>query len=74
MNPVHVSVVVPMFNEEESVPLLTEAVRSSLEGLAQTWELVFVDDGSTDRTASVVQSEAAGDPRIRLIQLARNRG
>jgi glycosyltransferase involved in cell wall biosynthesis len=66
------SVVVPLFNEEENVALLVAAVRDALSA-DPSWELVLVDDGSTDRTAAV--AEAAGsDPRVRTVRLARNYG
>jgi glycosyltransferase involved in cell wall biosynthesis len=68
----HLSVVVPLFNEEENVPLLVGAVRDALGG-GPSWELLLVDDGSSDRTADL--AEAAGsDPRIRTVRLARNYG
>ena len=66
------SVVVPLFNEEENVALLVAAVRDALSA-DPSWELVLVDDGSSDRTAAV--AEAAGnDPRVRTVRLARNYG
>jgi glycosyltransferase involved in cell wall biosynthesis len=68
-----VSIVVPLFNEEESVPLLVERVREALAD-GPSWELVLVDDGSRDATASVAAAHAAADPRVRLIRLARNYG
>lgn len=67
------SVVVPLYNEEESVRPLVEAVRDAL-GEAPPWELVLVDDGSRDRTAQVAAELAQADERIRLVQLARNYG
>jgi len=67
------SVVVPLYNEEESVGALVEAVRVALGGHG-SWELVLVDDGSRDGTAAVAHSLAAADGRIRLMQLARNYG
>jgi glycosyltransferase involved in cell wall biosynthesis len=67
------SIVVPLYNEEDSARPLVEAVRSALpEGV--TWELVLVDDGSTDRTAAVVGTLAAEESRLRLLRLARNYG
>jgi glycosyltransferase involved in cell wall biosynthesis len=68
-----VSVVVPVFNEADNVEPLVHAVRSAL-GAGDSWELVFVDDGSSDATADVVATHAVKDPRIRLIRLARNYG
>jgi glycosyltransferase involved in cell wall biosynthesis len=67
------SVVVPLFNEEESVGRLVEAVRGAL-GPATDWELLLVDDGSRDATV-VRAGEAIGtDRRIRVLRLARNYG
>ncbi len=68
-----ISVVVPLYNEQEAVGPLVEAVRSAL-GAAPSWELVLVDDGSVDGTVAVAQSLSAADPHVRLIRLARNYG
>jgi glycosyltransferase involved in cell wall biosynthesis len=68
-----VSVLVPLLNEEESVSHLVDAVRDALAGLAG-WELILVDDGSTDRTRDIVALIAGDDPRVRMVALARNYG
>jgi glycosyltransferase involved in cell wall biosynthesis len=70
---VDLSVVVPLFNEEDSVEPLVAAVREAL-GDAATWELILVDDGSSDRTVPRAKSASAADPRIRVVSLARNYG
>lgn len=70
---IYLSVVVPLFNEEESVPHLIEAVRDALDD-RYMWELVLVDDGSWDGTAELVESAAQVDTRIRPVRLARNYG
>ncbi|HEV8356820.1 MAG TPA: glycosyltransferase family 2 protein [Gemmatimonadales bacterium] len=68
-----VTIVVPVLNEEPNVAPLVEGVREALrEG--PTWELLFVDDGSSDGTAAAVLAFAGADDRIRLIALARNYG
>lgn len=67
------SVVVPLFNEEESVGPLVDAVRAALAD-EPPWELVLVDDGSRDTTVQVASAIAAADPRVRLLRLARNYG
>ena len=67
------SVVVPMFNEEESVEPLVQAVREAL-GSAGTWELLLVDDGSSDGTVEIAERCASVDPRVRIVRLARNYG
>ena len=67
-----ISVVTPLFNEEECVPGLVRGIADALEGYS--WELILVDDGSTDRTAEVAKGFAAEDDRIRVVRLARNYG
>jgi glycosyltransferase involved in cell wall biosynthesis len=67
------SVVVPLFNEEENVAPLIASVRAAL-GTETPWELVLVDDGSRDETAGRAAREVAGDSRVRLVRLARNYG
>jgi len=75
-----VSLVVPVFNEEDSIPLFVERVtpilaqvRAELGDGART-EIVFVDDGSYDWTAKVITSLPAGNSLIRLVKLSRNFG
>jgi len=65
-----VSVIVPVLNEEDNIALLVDAVRGALVGTFP-WELIVVDDHSSDRTAELVRTIARGDPRVRLIRLAR---
>lgn len=68
-----VSLVVPVLNEEPNVARLASAVREALPA-QWDWELLFVDDGSTDGTCTEVRRLAAADGRIRLVPLARNYG
>jgi len=68
------SVVAPLYNEEECAGLLVDAVRSALEAQPLGWELILVDDGSRDRTAAIVAAAAAADPRVRLLRMRRNFG
>jgi glycosyltransferase involved in cell wall biosynthesis len=67
-----VSIVVPVFNEAENLPTLVEAVRRSLAELE--WELLLVNDGSTDRTGLVADDLAGSEPRLRVLHLSRNFG
>ncbi|MEZ5079256.1 MAG: glycosyltransferase family 2 protein [Thermoleophilia bacterium] len=69
-----ISVVVPCFNEEQSLPELHRRVSSALEQVAHTVEFVFVDDGSSDRTVEMIREAHAHDPRVRGLTLARNFG
>ncbi len=71
--PVRVSVVVPVYNEEDNVPVLVGAVREAL-GDALSWELLLVDDGSKDGSREAVRVAERQDPRVRLVPLARNYG
>ncbi len=68
MNALAVSVVVPLFNEEENVPALQAELRSALTGL--DYEIIFVDDGSTDRTFERI----ATDERVRVLRFEKNTG
>lgn len=68
------SVVTPLFNEAANVPELLAEVRSALESTGWSYEVLCVDDASSDGTAAAVRSAAAGDGRIRLIRFAANRG
>ena len=60
------SIVVPLFNEEESLPLLVEKLLLALRPLGRSFELVLVDDGSSDRTADVLRQQAAGAPELEI--------
>lgn len=68
------SLVVPVFNEEENLPPLVEEMRSALVGFGDQWEAIFVDDGSTDSTPDVLRDLALEDPRVRVLRLRRNSG
>ena len=68
------SLVVPVYNEEENLPLLVEEIVAALAPLGRSWELLLVDDASTDGSLAVMQRLAAADSRLRLILHARNAG
>lgn len=68
------SIVVPVLNEEEAIPLFLERMRPILAGLGLNCEIVFVDDGSTDRTVEVIAAAHRQDPAVRLVRLSRNFG
>jgi dolichol-phosphate mannosyltransferase len=67
-----VSVVAPMLDEEETVRTFVERVSGALEDVP--WELVVVDDGSTDATREILGELAAADERIKVLELSRNFG
>jgi glycosyltransferase involved in cell wall biosynthesis len=71
----YLSVVVPVYNEEENLPLLYEAITNALGGLPRAWELVLVDDGSKDHSSAVLEELAKTDPEhVRVVFLRRNFG
>ena len=73
--PVSLCVVVPCFNEEEVMPKFFETVPPILDATTEgAWKLLFVDDGSTDRTANAIEEAHLRDPRITCLQLSRNFG
>ncbi|MFP3939173.1 MAG: glycosyltransferase family 2 protein [Thermoanaerobaculia bacterium] len=69
-----VSVLVPVLNEEDTVDELARQVAGVLEGLGRSFEIVFVDDGSSDGTAHRVREIHEGDLRVKLVRLRRNFG
>ena len=69
-----ISVVVPVFNEERSVALLADELRSVLDGVGATWEAVFVDDGSTDGTFAALTRLHADSQQVKVVRLRRNFG
>lgn len=69
-----VSVVIPVFNEEENVPILYERLKEVLEGIPYDYEVIFVNDGSTDRTGKILEEIAKKDPKVKVIEFARNFG
>lgn len=68
------SVVVSVYNEEAALPLFYAALLPAVEALKWDYEILFVDDGSTDRSAQLLSSLAAQNPRVRVITFARNYG
>jgi glycosyltransferase involved in cell wall biosynthesis len=66
------SVVVPVLNEAETIPLMLSRLRETLRGI--TWECIIVDDGSTDMTPRVLELAALEDSRIKLLRFSRNFG
>jgi glycosyltransferase involved in cell wall biosynthesis len=68
------SVVIPVYNEEENLPHLWPELRSVLEPLGLAFEVVFVDDGSRDRSAELIRGFREADRRVRLVRLKANAG
>lgn len=71
---VEISVIIPVMNEEESIPPMRERVVAALEPLGKPFEVIFVDDGSTDRSFPILAEMARADPRIVVLKFRRNAG
>ncbi|NJL04342.1 MAG: glycosyltransferase family 2 protein [Chloroflexaceae bacterium] len=72
--PLQVSIVVPIYNEEESIPHLYQRLTEELEQLAIAYEIIAIDDGSKDRSFALLHALAAADPRLRVVRFRRNFG
>ncbi len=72
--PPDLSVVVPVFDEEESLPPFWQALLPVLTALGGTWETIFVNDGSVDDSAAVLDALADAEPRVKVIHFRRNFG
>ncbi len=68
------SVVIPVYNEEESLPRLLDELHAALTGTGLTYELVLVDDGSRDKSFEVLAAAAAHDPALNVVRFRRNFG
>ena len=68
------SVVLPIFNEEDNVAAVAAAVGAQLDALSKPYEIIFIDDGSTDHSLDVIRTLSARDPRIKAVRLSRNFG
>ena len=71
---VHISVIVPVFNEAGTLAVLFQNLRDEMGRLGRTWEILFINDGSTDGSEEILNELADQDPRIRVIHFRRNFG
>jgi len=71
--PPSMSVIIPVFNEAEEIARIVPAVRDALDGRGGSWEIIVVDNASTDDTVSAMQP-LLEDPRVRLLRNEHNRG
>jgi glycosyltransferase involved in cell wall biosynthesis len=69
------SLILPVYNEEESLPHLHDAIQKAFNGQSFGWEVIYVNDGSTDKSLSVLEQIAGTDPKhVRVVALRRNFG
>jgi glycosyltransferase involved in cell wall biosynthesis len=69
-----ISIVVPVYNEEESLVAMHEALCAALDPGGQPWEVIYVDDGSRDRSFEVLRRLANDDARVKVVRFRRNFG
>ncbi len=71
---VDLSIVIPVYNEEENLPILYEKLKSVLESLGKSYEIIFVNDGSTDKSWEIIKELAEKDPHVIGVNFKRNYG
>jgi glycosyltransferase involved in cell wall biosynthesis len=71
---IDISIIVPVFNEADPLIEVFQGVRRELTQIGITWEMIFVDDGSTDSTDAILEELAEADQRVRVIHFKRNLG
>jgi glycosyltransferase involved in cell wall biosynthesis len=71
---IEISVVVPVYNEKENLPILVPKLLEVLKSLRKTYEVIFVDDGSSDGSGGVLRGMATRYPSIRILRFKANRG
>lgn len=68
------SVIIPLYNEEESIPILYRSLKDVLDGCGYPYEIVFVDDGSNDKTPAILEELHKKDDRVVVVTFRRNFG
>lgn len=74
MTPPEISIVIPVFNEEENLPILAAEIQGTMRSFGRPYEVLFVDDGSTDHSPEVLRQLAREDAAVRVICQRRNSG
>src|SRR5215510_7733821 len=71
---IDLSIVIPIHNEEPNLEKLYQELTEAFSGWGKSYEIIFVDDGSTDKSFSVLETLQLADPRLRVIRFRRNFG
>lgn len=69
-----ISIVIPIYNEEKNLPILADKLAAALGALGREYEVIFINDGSTDGTLAQIRRACARDPRLKAIHFRRNSG
>jgi glycosyltransferase involved in cell wall biosynthesis len=71
----NLSIVIPVFNEEDNLHLLHQSIQEALDNLDKVWEVVYVDDGSSDNSLNILEELADEDPNhVTVVAFRRNFG
>jgi undecaprenyl-phosphate 4-deoxy-4-formamido-L-arabinose transferase len=70
----YLSIVVPVFNEEENLPALHQSLTLVLQGMSRSYEIIYIDDGSGDRSLDILRQLQRQDKRVVVIEFSRNFG
>src|SRR5579863_3062129 len=73
-SPEMISIVVPVYNEEEIIPQLHQAVADAMKNIGEDWEVVYVNDGSQDSSLNMLRDQQTYDSHIVVVNLSRNFG
>lgn len=71
---VKLSIILPVYNEEENVPVIYEELKSVLDKINKNYEIIFIDDGSTDKTFEVLEKLHKKNPKVKIIKFRKNFG
>ncbi len=69
-----VTIIVPVLNEQENVPILFQEIETAMQTQQRTWQVLYIDDGSTDNSLQVIKELAENNPLVRYISFAKNCG
>ncbi len=71
---IDITVTIPLFNEAENIPILHDRVSAAMQRLGRSWEMILVNDGSTDGSAAILDRIAAHDPHVTVVHFRGNYG
>jgi len=74
MDTIDISIIVPLYNEEDNVILLYESLSEVMKGINKKYEIIFIDDGSIDKTSEIAESLHKKDENLKVIKFRRNYG
>lgn len=69
-----ISIIIPIFNEEENLPILYQKVSDSMKAIGREWEIVLINDGSSDNSTSILNTLADNDEQVKVVHFRRNFG